>query len=115
MNNKIKTRMISMNKTKKRSGLLVIILLLSITLAACGTVENKAQGTWKSTGKDQVTIKIDKDDIEFHYDNETIKGSVKKYNKDNAILELDGVNDNGKAVFKDNNMYIDDKKFKKVK
>lgn len=40
---------------------------------------------------------------------------MKKYNKDNAILELDGVNDNGKAVFKDNNMYIDDKKFEKVK
>lgn len=107
--------MIYMNKNKKRSGLLVIILLLSITLAACGTVENKAQGTWKSSGKDKVTIKIDKDDIEFHYANETIKGNVKKYNKDNAILELDGVNDNGKAVFKDNNMYIDDKKFEKVK
>lgn len=104
-----------MNKTKKRSGLLVIILLLSITLAACGTVENKAQGTWKSSGEDPVTIKIDKEDIEFRYDDITIKGNVKEYNKDNAVLELDGVKDKGKAVFKDDEMYIDDEKFKKVK
>ncbi|WP_323704322.1 hypothetical protein [Mammaliicoccus sp. Dog046] len=102
-----------MNKIQKKLLILGVILMLSMTLAGCGTVKSEAQGTWVLTEDHRMTMKIDGDDLTLYYGKESMKGKVREYKKDYATLEMAGPENNGKATFKNGKMYIGDLVYKK--
>ncbi|MEB8265375.1 hypothetical protein [Mammaliicoccus sciuri] len=111
-----------MNKNKKRNGLLVIILLLSITLAACGSIKDDVQGKWEYS-KDKnmhLNIKDDKVEIIYNYKDDdvektnVVKGKLLDEKDDYVQFKMNGVEGIGKMKVKDGVLMSDEKKFKKV-
>lgn len=111
-----------MNKNRKRSGFLVIILLLSITLAACGSIKNDVQGKWESVDHENLILNIKDDKVVGTY-TEKVEGTTNKKiikgklldEKDNYIeIKMEGITKKGKLVPKDNKLMFDELEFKKV-
>lgn len=111
-----------MNKNRKRSGLLVIILLLSITLAACGSIKDDVQGKWESDEYKDMILKIKDDKLKLTYtkNDEGVKNTKEMTGKlldekDKYIVyEIKGLEGKGKIKVKDDVLMLDEKKFKKV-
>lgn len=115
-------RMIYMNKNKKRSGLLVIVLLLSITLVACGSIKDEVQGNWAYSKNKDLHLNIKDDNIEMIYNykeddvekRNIVKGKLQEEKEDYVEFKVNGIEGKGKMKVKDDMLMLDEKKFKKA-
>ncbi|WP_239710766.1 hypothetical protein [Mammaliicoccus sp. E-M21] len=111
-----------MNKIKKRSGFLVVILILSITLAACGSIKEDVQGKWESVDHTNLILDIKDDNVEGTYTEKTegttnkkiVKGKLLEEKDDYIELKMEGITKKGKLVPKDDKLMFDELEFKKV-
>lgn len=107
---------------KIKSLFLVIILLLSITLAACGSIKDEAQANWAYSENKDLHLNIKDDNIEMIYNYKEddvekryiVKGKLQEEKEDYVEFKVNGIEGKGKMKVKDDVLMLDEKKFKKA-
>ncbi|WP_239710595.1 hypothetical protein, partial [Mammaliicoccus sp. E-M21] len=111
-----------MNKIKKRSGFLVVILILSITLAACGSIKEDVQGKWEYSQNKDLHLNFKDDNLKLTYtknedgvkNTKTMTGKLLDEKEKYIVYEINGIEGKGKIKVKSYVLMLDEKKFKKA-
>lgn len=101
-----------MNNKSKRLGMFLVLILLSVTLVACGSAKSKAQGTWNVKGDENAQIEIKDDSVELVYLGLSTKGKIVEDDKDHFVINLEGEKYEGE--FRDGKLFIEDDELEKV-
>lgn len=97
----------------KKVGLLFTVVILSVTLVACGSAKSKAQGKWHVKDDENAVIIIKDDKATVEYMGLTMKGKIVDDDSDSFTIDLDG--DKYKGQFINNKLIIDGDEMVKVK
>lgn len=111
-----------MKNLKIKGSFVSILILLTLTLAACGCVKDDVQGKWQLEENNNIKLNIKNENMEMVY-KKKIDGVTKKNILKGELLEekdgyiecsFEGFEEKGKLRVKDGALFFDKKKYEKV-
>lgn len=112
-----------MKNLKIKGTFISILIMLTLTLVACGSVKDDLQGEWKAKNEKNIYLKIKDDKIDMIYKykengankKNVIEGKLLDEKDDYVKCVFDGMEGSGNLKVKDGILISDDMKFEKIK
>lgn len=111
-----------MKNLKIKGAFVSILILLTLTLAACGSVKDDVQGKWQLEENNNIKLNIKDKKMEMVYKKKidgvtkknVLKGELLEEKDDYILCTFEGFEEKGKLKVKDGTLLFDKKKYEKV-